>query len=305
MGGYIIRRLIHTVFVAIAALVVIFFLVRLSGDPAQLIAGVDADPQQVEELRQRLGFDDPMLVQLGRFLVRAIHGDLGSSLRYSSPATSIVLERLPATLQLTATAMVLTIVVAVPVGIICATKRGTWIDKVVTVTALLGQTVPAFWLGLILIMFFSVRLGWFPTSGRGGIEHLILPAITLAAFNMARVARLVRSEMLDVVSEEFVRVARSKGLSESAILIRHTLKNAASPVITILGLQVGHLLGGAVITETVFAWPGVGRLLVQSIQFRDFAVIQVAVLLLAATVAVINLLVDLSYAALDPRIRYS
>lgn len=304
MTHYILRRLLHTVLVAVAALLVIFVLVRLSGDPAQLMAGIDATPQDVAELRHRMGLDRPIYVQLSTFVWRAFQGDLGDSLRYKGPALTIVLERLPATLELTAAAMVLTVALAVPAGLIAATYRSKFVDQAVMVLALLGQTIPVFWLGIILILLFSVRIHWFPTGGRGGLENLVLPAITLAAFNTARVARLVRSEMIEIMSEDFIRVARSKGLMERVVVLRHALKNAAIPVVTIIGLQVGHLLGGAVITETVFAWPGVGRLLVQSIQFRDFPVIQVAVLLLALTVAVINLLVDLSYAWLDPRIRY-
>ena len=304
MTHYILRRLLHTVLVALAALLVIFVLVRLSGDPAQLMAGIDASPQDVAELRHRMGLDRPIYVQLSTFVWGALQGDLGDSLRYRGPALTIVLERLPATLELTAAAMILTIALAIPAGLIAATYRNKFVDQAVMVLALLGQTIPVFWLGIILILLFSVRIQWFPTGGRGGLEHLVLPAITLAAFNTARVARLVRSEMLEIMSEDFIRVARSKGLMERAVVLRHALKNAAIPVVTIIGLQVGYLLGGAVITETVFAWPGVGRLLVQSIQFRDFPVIQVAVLLLALTVAVINLLVDLSYAWLDPRIRY-
>lgn len=304
MIKYIMRRVLYTVFVAFAALIVIFVLIRLSGDPAQMLAGIDASPEEVADLRQRMGLDEPIYIQLVEFIARALQGDFGTSLRYSSSAVSVVLERLPATLELTLTALALTIVIAVPVGVISATQRGSMLDRTVMLMALLGQTVPVFWLGLILILIFSVQIGWLPTGGRGGAENLILPAVTLAAFNTSRVARLVRSEMLEVMSEEFIRVARSKGLGERAVLLGHALKNAAIPIVTILGLEVGQLLGGAVITEAVFAWPGVGRLLVQSIQFRDFAVIQVAVFMLALTVAAINLLVDLSYAWLDPRIRY-
>jgi len=305
VGAYVIRRLIHTIFVVFAALVVIFVLVRLSGDPAAMMAGVDASPEDVARLHHEMGLDRPLYVQFGLFLEQAVRGDFGNSLRYGSSALPVVVERLPATIQLTVAAMVLTIVVGVPIGIISAVRRGTMLDRVTMIFAVLGQTIPVFWLGILLILLFAVRIHWFPTGGRGGVSHLILPAIALATFNVARVARLVRSEMLDVVDQEFIRVARSKGLTEQVIVLRHALRNAAIPVITILGLQIGHLLSGAVITETVFAWPGMGRLLVQAIQFRDFPVIQVAVLFLALTVAVINLLVDLSYAWLDPRIKYS
>lgn len=304
MTKYIARRLIHTVFVAIAALTVMFFLVRLSGDPAQMMAGADATAAEVEQIRERLGFNRPVYMQLITYYGDAVRGDLGTSLRYNSPAVPLVVERLPATIELTVTALVISILVAVPAGVISAVRRNSMLDRIVMVGALLGQTVPVFWLGIVLIVIFSVQLGWLPTGGRGGWQHLILPAFTLATFNMARIARLVRSEMLEVINQDYIRSARSKGLREFTVVTNHALRNAAIPAITIIGLQMGHLLGGAVVTETVFSWPGLGRLMVQSIHFRDFPTIQVAVLFLAITVAIINLLVDLSYAWLDPRIRY-
>ena len=304
MGPYIVRRVIQTIFVAFAALIVVFVLVRLSGDPAALMAGPDASQADVEQIRHSLGLDRPIQVQFVDYLGHAVRGDFGLSLRYGQPALSVVMDHLGATLELTAVGMLLSVLFAVPAGVISATRRDTWADRIVTVGALWGQTLPVFWLGIVLIVIFSVKLGWLPTSGRGGLSHLILPAITLAAFNMARIARLVRSEMLDVISQDFIQVARSKGLAEHTILIRHALKSAAIPVVTIIGLQVGQLLGGAVVTETVFAWPGVGRLMIQAIFFRDFPLVQVAILILALAVTVINLAVDLSYAWLDPRIRY-
>lgn len=305
MGAYVIRRLLYVVFVGFAALTIVFVLVRLSGDPALLIAGPDATPEQIQSIRENLGLDKPIYAQYGQYIWNSLNGDFGKSLRYGSSALTIVLERVPATLELTGVGLALTIVLAVPAGILAATYRNTWVDHVISVTSLWGQTVPVFWLGIVLILFFSVKLGWFPTSGRGGIGHLILPAITIAAFQMARITQLVRSEMLEVLAQEHIRVARSKGLTEQTVVMRHALRNAAIPVVTIIGLQVGQLMGGAVITETVFSWPGVGRLMVQSIMFRDFTVTEVAVLALAMVVAFINLLVDLSYAWLDPRIRYT
>lgn len=304
MATYIIRRLLHTLLVVFAAVIVVFVLVRLSGDPAEMMAGPTATPAEIEQLRHDLGFDRPIYVQLISYLGDALRGDLGDSLRYKEPALKVVAARLPATLELTMIAMAISILIAVPAGVISATRRDGIIDRVVMLLAVIGQTVPVFWLGIVMIVIFAVQLKWLPTSGRGSWEQLLMPATALALYNMARIARLVRSEMLDVISQEYVRVARSKGLTEKVIVLRHALKNAAIPVITIIGLQFGHLLGGAVVTETVFAWPGLGRLMVQSIGFRDFPTIQVAVLILAIAVALINLLIDLSYAWFDPRIRY-
>ncbi|HET7036444.1 MAG TPA: ABC transporter permease [Thermomicrobiaceae bacterium] len=305
MGAYVFRRILQTILVAFAAVIVIFVLVRLSGDPAALIAGPSATQEDVEQIRHQLGFDKPMAVQLADYLRQAAKGDLGESIRYQEPAVQVSVERIPATLELTGAAMALSLLVAIPAGIISATRRNSLIDRVTMVFAVVGQTMPVFWLGIILIVVFAVQLHWLPTGGRGTPQQLIMPAITLALFNMARIARLVRSEMLDVIGNEYIQVARSKGLSERLVILRHALRNAAIPVVTIIGLQVGQLLGGAVVTETVFAWPGVGRLMVDAIHYRDYPIIQTVVLMMAITVAVINLLVDLSYAWLDPRVRYS
>ena len=305
MGAFIVRRVLQTILVAFAALIVIFVLVRLSGDPAALIAGPSATQEDVEQIRHQLGFDKPMAVQLANYLRQAARGDLGESIRYQEPAVRVAVERIPATLELTVAAMALSLLVAIPAGIISATRRNSLIDRVTMVFAVVGQTVPVFWLGIILIVVFAVQLHWLPTGGRGSFQQLLMPAITLAMFNMARIARLVRSEMLDVIGNEYVQVARSKGLSERVVILRHALRNAAIPVVTIIGLQVGQLLGGAVVTETVFSWPGVGRLMIDAIHYRDYPIIQTVVLMMAITVAVINLLVDLSYAWLDPRVRYS
>lgn len=305
MATYIVRRVLQTIFVALAALIVIFVLVRLSGDPAALMAGPSSTEEDIEQIRHQLGFDHPIYVQFGDFLRQAARGDLGNSLRYNEPAVPVVVQRIPATLELTVVAMVLSVVIAVPAGVISATRRNSLLDRVVMIFAVLGQTIPVFWLGIVLIVIFAVQLHWLPTGGRGSFSQLLMPAFTLALFNMARIARLVRSEMLEVIGQEYIQVARSKGLGERLIIIRHALRNAAIPVVTIIGLQVGQLLGGAVVTETVFAWPGIGRLMVESIYYRDYPIIQTVVLMLAITVALINLLVDLSYAWLDPRVRYA
>lgn len=304
MRTYIFKRLLHALFVIFAAILAIFLILHLSGDPAQMMVDIDAGPEEVEAVRKKMGFDRPIYIQIGRFFTQVVQGDLGESLRYSRPALPLVLERLPATIELTMVAMVISILFAVPAGVISATKRNSALDHFVMTMSLLGQTVPVFWLGLMLVLVFSVELRWFPAFGRGGVNHLILPAITLAAFSTARIARLVRSQMLDELSKDYINTARAKGLSERIVVYLHALKNASSLAVTVIGLQMGHLLGGAVITETIFAWPGLGRLLVQSIHNRDYPVIQAAVLVIAVTFVFINLIVDIMYTYLDPRIRY-
>lgn len=304
MQRYIIRRLLAGVLVVIGAMVIMFVLLQLSGDPSAALAGADASAEEIAALRQRMGFDKPIYVQLGIYLSDVFRGDFQQSYRYGDDALTVVLERLPATLELTFVALFISLVVALPVGVISAVRRNTIEDQVAMIGTLLGQTMPVFWLGILLIMIFSVRLEWFPTGGRGSFKHLILPSITLAAFGTARIARLVRSAMLEVMAEDYIQVARSKGLREAIVIRRHALKNAAIPVVTIVGLQLGKYLGGAVITETVFAWPGVGRLMVQSIGVRDIPVLQAAVFIMAIIFALINLFVDVIYTFLDPRIRY-
>jgi peptide/nickel transport system permease protein len=301
---YIVRRLIATVFVVFGAVIVMFVLLRLTGDPARMMADIEATPAEVEAIRRDMGFDRPVHVQLAAYLTHVAQGDFGRSFRYEQGAFDLVVERLPATLELALVALLLSVILALPAGIISAVRRNTPEDFVVMIGALLGQTMPVFWLGIMLIMIFAARLRWLPTGGRGGLEHLVLPTLTLAAFGTARIARLVRSSMLEVMAQDYIQVARSKGLPETAVVLRHGLRNAAIPVVTIIGLQLGQFLAGAVITETVFAWPGLGRLLVQSIHFRDFPVIQAAVFLIAVVFATINLIVDILYTFLDPRIRY-
>jgi len=304
MRTYILKRIFHSVFVIVAAVVIVFVLLHLSGDPAQLMVAVDATPEEIEAVRKKMGFDQPVYVQLGRFAARLARGDMGDSLRFSRPVLPIVLERLPATIELTMVAMFISVLLAVPAGVISATRRNSGLDHFVMSMTLVGQTVPVFWLGLMLVLVFSVNLRWFPAFGRGGWDQLVLPAITLAAFSAARIARLVRSQMLDELGRDYISTARAKGLSEWIVVYFHALKNASSLAITIIGLQMGHLLAGAVITETIFAWPGLGRLLVQSIHNRDYPMIQAAVLIVAVTFVVINLAVDILYTYLDPRIRY-
>jgi peptide/nickel transport system permease protein len=303
MTTYIIRRLIHVVFVVFLVLTVVFFLTRLTGDPVHFFVPMDTSRANLEEIRERDGFNDPLYVQYFRFMGDAVRGDFGQSLRQRDPATELVLSRVPATLQLGAAAMGLSILLGVPLGIFSAINRGSLGDKAATLIAVLGLSVPAFLMGLLLILFFSVYLGWLPTSGTGSWKHLIMPTVTLAAFSIARYARLSRSTMLDVMGQDYIRTGRAKGLSESKVVWVHALKNASIPLLTVTGLQAGHLLGGSVIVEQIFAWPGMGRLLVQSLLNRDFPVVMAAIVFVALVYTLFSLLTDLAYAWANPEVR--
>ncbi len=303
MRGYVLSRLAQTALVVFLSLTAVFGMVRLSGDPVTLFMPMDIQAKDINEFRQRLGFNDPLGVQYARFIGGAVHGDFGESLRYKKDALSLVLERVPATLQLAGTALLLTFVIAVPLGVMSAVRRDGLFDHAGTLVTVLGQAVPGFWLGLMLIYLFSVQLGWLPTGGRGTLAHFVMPSIVLAAFYSARVARLTRSAVLDVLNEEFILTARAKGLSERWVIGKHTLRNSAIPIVTLAGLEAGQLLGGAVIVETIFAWPGLGRLTVQALLNRDFPVVLAAVSLTSIIYTLMNLAVDLLYGWLDPRVR--
>jgi len=290
--------------VLLAVSVLVFAILRLiPGDPAALIAGVDARPEEVGRLRVVLGLDQPAYVQYGRYLGRVITGDLGRSLRSQEPVASDLATRFEASLLLASVSLAIALAVGLPAGVTAAVWRGTTWDSAMTTASVLGASMPTFWLGLILIGFFSVRLGWLPTSGYGSAEYVVLPALTLAAFSVASIARTARSCMLDALGYDYVRTARAKGLREGVVVGKHALKNALIPLVAVVGLQFGYLIGASAVTETVFTWPGVGLLLVDAIKHRDLPVIQGAVLLVAASFALVNLLVDLLYATLDPRIR--
>ncbi|OGK85841.1 MAG: ABC transporter permease [Candidatus Rokubacteria bacterium GWC2_70_16] len=303
MRGWVLSRLGQTVLVVFLSLSAVFFLVRLGGDPVLLFLPMDIQEKDVNEFRQRLGFNDPLPVQYGRFVAGALRGDFGESLRYKRDALGLVRERLPATLALAGSALLLTFCVAIPVGVLSATKRGSLLDYVGMGGAVLGQAIPGFWLGLMLIYLFSVRLGWLPTGGMGGLAHFVMPCVVLAAFYAARMARLTRSSVLETLGEDYILTARAKGLGELAVIAKHTLKCAAIPIVTLAGLETGQLLGGAVITETIFAWPGVGRLTVQALLNRDFPVVLAAVFVISVTYTLVNFGVDLLYGWLDPRTR--
>ncbi|MFT5144096.1 MAG: peptide/nickel transport system permease protein [Rhodothermales bacterium] len=303
MLRYIAGRLLQTVFILWAVASIAFLLTLLSGDPATLMIGEHWTAEQVAAFRDYMGFDRPLLVQYVEYLGRILQGDFGVSVRQQVPVTQLILERFPATAELTLAAFAIIIVVAIPVGVLSAVRRNSPADRIAMGGALLAQSVPTFWLGILFILVFGVTLRWLPISGRGSPLHLILPAITLATFSTARIARLVRSSMLDVLSHDYIRTARAKGLPPWKVNYGHALRNALIPVVTLLGLELGSLLGGALVTETVFAYPGIGRLTIQAIQARDLPLVQGVITFGAMLFVIANLLVDLSYSYLDPRIR--
>lgn len=305
MRAYLLRRLLYAVFVIFGVSIIVFLLVRLTGDPAGLMLPLDATAAEVAQLRETLGFDRPLPVQYVEFVARAVQGDFGVSTRHQQPAMDMVLGRLPATLQLMGLSLLIALLVAVPMGILSALLPDSVVDRFGVVLALVGQAVPNFFLGIVLILFFSVTLNWLPSSGRGGFEHLILPALTLGTAAAAFINRLLRSSLREVLATDYVRTARAKGRSWPVTVLRHALRNAAIPVVTVVGIQIIQLFGGAIVTETVFAYPGAGLLLVQSLGNRDIPVIQAFVMLVALVVVLVNLAVDLVYGLLDPRIAFS
>lgn len=302
MRGYLIRRLLYAAFVLLGVSVIVFFLVRLSGDPAALMMPLDASDEEVEQLRTSLGFNRPLPVQYLEFLRRGLSGDFGTSIRHQQPAMAMVLGRMPATLQLLGMSLLVALIVAIPMGILSGLYPNSLIDRISAVMALVGQAIPNFFLGIVLILFFSVQLNWLPSSGRGGIEYLVLPAITLGTAAAAFINRLLRSSLREVLETDYIRTARAKGRSWRATVFNHALRNAAIPVVTIIGIQIIQLVGGAIVTETVFAYPGAGLLLVQSLANRDIPVIQAFVMLIALIVILVNLVIDLIYGLIDPRI---
>jgi peptide/nickel transport system permease protein len=304
LGRYILKRLLQGALTLWAASTLAFALAFLSGDPASLMIGDHWTAEQIAGFREYMGFDRPAHVQYVEYLGRLAQGDFGRSVRQQAPVTELIRERLPMTATLAGAALLIIVLVALPVGILSALRRNSWLDAFVMSGTILAQSMPTFWLGTILILVFGVALQWFPVSGSGDLRHLILPAITLATFSAARNARMVRSSMLDILSLDYLRTARAKGLNEGVVVVRHALRNALMPVITLLGLEVGSLLAGALVTETVFAWPGIGRLTVDAIYARDYPVVQGVVTFSALVFVVVNLIVDLSYGLLDPRIRY-
>lgn len=312
MTRYLIRRLMQTVPVLFGVSLLAFAIMHVvPGDPVRLIAGPDAPESVVQRVRTELGLERPLYVQYWSFLTRAVQGDLGRSLRSRAPVVDEIMRRFPATLELTTVSMLMAVAVGLPLGLVAAVRRSTWIDYLSMTTSLSSLSMPIFWVAIVAIWLFSLQLGWLPVSGRAGpvwewdgFRHIILPAATLATTSIAIISRLTRSGMLDVLGREYVTTARAKGVSPVSVVAKHALKNALIPVVTVVGLQYGFLLGGAVVTETIFAWPGVGRLAMQAILQRDYPVVQGCVLLVALAFVLVNLLVDVVYGWLDPRIRF-
>lgn len=305
VARFLLRRLLLTIPVLIGVATLVFALIHLvPGDPVQAMLGESASPQDVAQLRTKLGLDRPLLQQYASFARGVVRGDLGTSLRTNQPVTGIILERMPATLELAVSAMVVAVLFSIPLGIIAAVGKGTYVDHAATTVSLIGISMPTFWLGPLLAIVFSVWLGWFPVSGRGTVANLVLPAVTLGAPLAAILARMTRASVLEELRELYVMAARARGVSAARAVFAHAFRNSLIPIVTVIGLQFGAVLTGAVITETIFAWPGVGRLLVQSISARDYPAVQGCILLIAVTYVSMNLFIDMLYGFLDPRIRY-
>jgi len=301
---YIARRLLQIIPVIIGVSIIVFVLLRLTGDPVILMLPEDATPQEIESLTTALGLDKPLHIQYWVFFKNALKGDFGRSFRFKAPALEIVLERMPYTLQLAGAAMLVALVIAIPLGIISAIRQNSIIDLTASTVSVLGRAMPNFWLGLMLIIVFAVVLRWLPVSGKGTLAHLILPAATLGTGMAATITRLIRSSMLEVIRQDFITTARSKGLSESVVIYKHALRNALIPVVTIIGIQTASLMGGAVVTEQVFAWGGIGQLAVLALNMRDMALVQAIVMVMALIIISANLFVDIIYCVIDPRISF-
>lgn len=304
MQRYITLRLGQGVLVVGIVVILVFLLARATGDPAYLILGDEARPEDVQRLRERLGLDRPMLVQLGDYLRKLAIGDMGVSIRYQRPALQLYLEALPNTLGLAGISVVVALATAIPLGVLSAVKRGTFIDRAATVISVLGLAMPTFWLAIMLIYVFGMQLNWLPAGLQGGPSHYVLPVVAMSTGAMAAVTRVVRSSMLDVLDSEYVKLARIKGSADSVIYWRHAFRNAVIPVLTLSGLLLSVLVTGAIVTETVFAWPGVGRLTFQAVQYRDYELLQATIVVTTAFIVLVNLVVDVLYAFVDPRIRY-
>jgi len=298
-----VSRLIQGVIVVIGITLITFLATFLTGDPAALMLGEGASTEEIAEFRSTMGFDRPLYVQYGEFLSKAVRGDFGQSLYYKRSNIELVMERLPNTVKLAAIALVFSLVAAIPLGILAARLHNTWGDTLIMLFGLIGQAMPSFWFGLMMMLLFSVRLRVLPVSGMGTWKNYVMPAIALSTFPLAQNLRMMRSSMLEVLGDDYIKTARSKGLSEVRVYCKHALKNSLKPVITQVGLQMGTFLGGAVVIETIFAWPGIGRLAVQAIQFKDFPLLQTVVAFLGIAFVLVNFLVDIVYSLIDPRVR--
>lgn len=304
MLKFIGKRILMLIPVLLGVSLIVFILMQLTpGDPAQIILGAQAAPEDIANLRQEMGLNDPLVVQFGRFLLGIVTLDFGTSLKDGMPVLNKLMEALPYTAQLTLSAILIAVLIGIPVGIISATKQYSIFDRCATVFALVGFSTPNFWLSIMLILVFSVTLRWLPVSGSGSLLHLVLPAIALGTQSAAIITRMTRSSMLEVMNQDYIRTARAKGLGNRAVILKHSLKNALIPIITVVGLQIGLMFGGAILTETVFAWPGIGRLMIDSIRAKDTPVVQGGVIFTASIFVFVNLIVDILYAYVDPRVK--
>ena len=303
MTEYVVRRLALSAVAMLGVISIVFVLLHVSGDPATLLVTQDATQADLDRIRQAYGLDQPLTVQYARFVARVARGDLGFSYRQGLPVGELIVERLRATFELALAGLAVAVLLGVPLGIIAAARHGSAVDTAAMTLALVGTSVPSFWLGLLLIIVFGVQLGWLPVSGYGSLRHLVMPAFVLGGFYAAQVSRLTRTSLLEVLAQDFVRTARAKGLAARAVMLKHVLRNAALPVVTVVGLDFGRMLGGAVVVETIFAWPGMGRLAVQAVLGRDFPVVQGAVIMGAAIFLSVNVIIDLLYGFVDPRLR--
>lgn len=303
MQRYVLRRLLQGLLLLVLVATIVFFLGRLTGNPVDLMLPEDALEEDRKALVETLGLDGPLHQQFGIFIAHALRGDLGDSIRHREPAVRVFFSRLPNTLMIVPGAMILAVILAIPLGILAALHRGSLIDRISGTIAVLGIATPHFWLGILLIYIFSVQLDWLPTSRMGDYRHYILPTVTLSTFMLAGFMRLIRSSMLEILDSEFVKLARIKGLSETIVVWKHCLRNALIPVLSLWGVFMGGLVTGAIVTETVFAWPGIGRLTYEAVIFRDFPLLQAAIIMDAVLIVFINLIVDILYAYVDPRIR--
>ncbi len=303
MAVYLIKRILASAGVILAmAFLVMLILDIVPGDPAALMLGESATQEMVQELRRQLGLDKPILIRFADYIWKVLHGDLGRSVREMAPVSQLIRDAFPNTLLLTASGMFLTLVIGIPFGLISGAKAGSWVDHTSRLLSLIGLCMPVFWIGLVLMFVFSLKLGWFPVGGTGSPAHMVLPSVTLAFYSVASLARMTRSSLLEVMGEDYIRTARAKGLAYWVVVARHAFGNALIPIITLFGMQVGQLMGGAILTETVFAWPGLGRLMVGAILDRDYPLLQGTILVFASSYIVINMLVDLSYGLIDPRV---
>lgn len=313
MGKYFLRRLIDLLPTVFVVAIIVFIITRLiPGNPAAVMLGPTASVEDIAKLTEQLGLNEPLYQQFFSYITGLLQGDFGTSLSYNQPVTELIMERFPNTLVLAVAALIIALVIGIPAGMISASRHNSILDYSVMLISLIGVSMPIFWLGVMLVLYFSVGLGWFPATGMGTIseglipylKHLVLPAVTLATIPMATFARITRSSMLEVLSQEYIKTARAKGVSEFLVISKHAFKNSLTPILTVLGMQISMLLGGAVLTETIFSWPGMGRLIVDAIDKRDFVVVQGTVLFIAIIFVVVNLLVDMLYKVVNPRVNY-